>query len=202
MGLVRHGKYVEWNEWSYLALGFPHVDLIQKETTIDVSKLIYCLLGQKLLRRDGTVTIGNSVLRVADLTHPSGRKRFDKDSPDSVVPLSCRTSQLQFNRTVTKKEVSSSLDSLKVRREKAAANQLVIKEQLVTLVQSLDKTLSASKRNRREWSYCFEKATKRHTVIAEWVNWLFEYKYKIKSKYTQEQIRQLLKDQNYGLLPK
>lgn len=175
----------------------PHyADLIMK-TSIDPSVIYSTLIAQRLTVDDGVVNLGPSSFRLLDMTdtRASEMKRFKKNAPKRFIPQPRYiTTAKTASKSVSQKMVTRSYDHLNPKSEPTAGGKMVIKGAIISLVRTLEAVLVDS--GNRDMASDFDRPGKRRQVIADWVNWALKRSYKIEARFSEEHVRQMLKNQN------
>lgn len=152
----------------------PHEELLVKYTSVKPEWVYDTLVAQRLTSRDGLIEIGRNYFPVRELIYEkenkSERKRLASES------------------------IRDALDSLSPRSEKSCGGTIILKGKVISLVVTLEALILKCKIKCR--ANPFDRSSVLHTIVADWLNWLFKEFYRIESTYSPEQVRQMLKGYN------
>lgn len=172
----------------------PHYQLLKEQTSIDPDTIYSTLISQRLTLRDAEMKAGPYTVLLSTATDPkaSEMKRFKKGSPDKIVPTrSYITNEKAHTKPISKKMISRAYKHLGLKIELACDDATVVKGTIISLVRTLDAELMHSGQN--DVNSDFDRPGLRSQTIADWLNWILKRKYNIDSKYTKDQVRQMLK---------
>ncbi len=175
----------------------PHEDLLKEKTSIDPALVYSALISQRLTVKDAYIEVGPYCFPISDMidVSESEQKRVKRGAPNSFIPpRDYITTDPPYTKSVSKAAVLRAYKKVGPRTEKSCEDRLVMKGTLISIARSLNDLLIYS--GEHDMGSDFDKSELRYDVIADWINWMFLKCYGINSRYSGEQIRQMIKSKS------
>lgn len=176
----------------------PLTKLINETHWVNLDLVYSTLLAQRLTLSDAHINIRSYCFKLKDFYYEnqSERKAAKTSVKGSSIPTKNETITLFLSSIpVSVDEITSQIDMLSPRRVKSCGNHIVMKGTLNSLVKTLESILIKSTEASIS-STPFDKSSKRHEAICQWLEWLFKEKYNITTSFKPEEIRQIIKTNN------